>query len=319
MFAAREVLGDFIIEGLARLPAVGLVHQLAIIDHEDDRAGAGIRPGIVLDGHFEHKSIIPCMFGGEYSGDLRRPGEIEPVAVESSLLAPELGSAIGPLGDVLRDLRHGGLDDRFRRLEILLEQEGGDGEHVADVVEAVTCIVWREFFFRLEIDPHQVTDRVVIFDAIEPADCHPARIGLTRIAAEDVVLDPIRQVRDLLRVGMGLPRWRHDPGADVLEHRPPEVAILQERLACPHLVECHPTFLRSVGVALIAIIDQDRPDMLLEPRQRRVLRPVTLGRNPWQHKENQDAQPYPVRKLSHFCGHPNTQSPVSMLCMHPAT
>ena len=60
--------------------------------------------------------------------------------------------------------------------QVLLQQEGREGQHVADVVEAVTHVVGREIVGRSEVDPDQVPDRVVVFLAIEPAERDPSRV-----------------------------------------------------------------------------------------------------------------------------------------------
>ena len=79
------------------------------------------------------------------------------------------------------------------RLEVLLEQERRDREHVADVVEAIARVVGRELLLGLEVEAHQVADRVAVLDPVEPADRHAARVGVLGIDAEDVVLDPVGQ------------------------------------------------------------------------------------------------------------------------------
>ena len=66
-------------------------------------------------------------------------------------------------------------------------------QHVADVVEAVAGVVRRELVLDLEVEPHQVADRVAILDAIEPADGDAAGIGILRVDAERVAFDPVLQ------------------------------------------------------------------------------------------------------------------------------
>ena len=178
---------------------------------------------------------------------------------------------------------------RLGRLEVFLQQQRRDAEHVADVVEAVAGVVGREFLLRLEIDPHQVADRVAVLDPVEPADRHPARVGVLGIDAEDVVLDPVGQDLDLLGGRPRLAGRRHDPRTDVLEHRPPEVAPLHQRLVRPALVEGHPALLHPVGVASVAVVDQDRLDLVLEPRDGLALGSVT--RRGQKHRAQRQPQP----------------------------
>ncbi len=60
-------------------------------------------------------------------------------------------------------------------MHVLFEQERRDREHVADIVEAITGVVGRKLFLRLEVEPRQVANRVAIFDTIEAANRYTTR------------------------------------------------------------------------------------------------------------------------------------------------
>src|SRR4029077_11297486 len=84
----------------------------------------------------------------------------------------------------------GGRADPRCRSHVLLRQERREGENVADVVEAVADVVRREFLISVEIDAEKIADGVAVFDAVEAAQSHAARVRILRVDAERAVLDP---------------------------------------------------------------------------------------------------------------------------------
>ena len=93
------------------------------------------------------------------------PLRVELLAVPGDDRPPRLG----PGDDRL-------LADRLGGLQVFFHQDRREAEHVADVVEAVADIVGREVVGRMEVDPDQVADRIVVFGAVEPADRDASRV-----------------------------------------------------------------------------------------------------------------------------------------------
>ena len=82
-----------------------------------------------------------------------------------------------PIGRLGRLNGDGPLHDALGGGQVALQEQRRQGQHVADVVEAVADVVGGEVLGRLEIDADEVADGVVVFDAVEPADGDPARIA----------------------------------------------------------------------------------------------------------------------------------------------
>ena len=112
---------------------------------------------------------------------------------------------------------HGLGHNRLRHVEVALEQERRNRQHIADVVEAVARIVGGKFQFRIHLDAGEVADGVAVLDPVEPAQRHATWIGLRRIELEDLTLDPLRELGDLLGREVRLIDGRHDAGADVAQ------------------------------------------------------------------------------------------------------
>ena len=101
---------------------------------------------------------------------------------------PEFDGAVADFADAVMTVDEAGLGERiatdgargdlFGGGQVLLHQGGGDGEDVADVVEAVAGIVGGELFGGAEIDAEQVADGVGIFVAIEAMGDGAAGVGL---------------------------------------------------------------------------------------------------------------------------------------------
>ncbi len=303
------MLFDGVPERLADLSGIGLVQPIAAVDLEDDRASARVELVGPLHGQLDQEPVVPVGVGPDRPRDRRGLREGHPVAVLRLLRPAELDAPVVPLGGEPRRGRHGGLHDGLGRLEVFLQQERRDGEDVADVVEAVAGIVGRELLLRLEVDPHQVADRVVVLDAIEPADRHPARVRIRGIDVEDIVLDPVGQGLDFPGGRLRLAGRGHDPRADVLEHRPPQLATLHQGLVRPALIEGDLTLLHPVGVTSIAVVDQDRLDGLLEPRDGPALTPLARRAEGPERNESGDPRTQPQGRR-HPTGrpiHPTTQ------------
>src|SRR4029077_2700977 len=84
----------------------------------------------------------------------------------------------------------GGRADPRCRSHILLRQERREGEDVADVVEAVADVVRRGFLISVEIDADEIANGVAVFNAVEAAQSHAARVRILRVDTKRTVLDP---------------------------------------------------------------------------------------------------------------------------------
>src|SRR5262249_51480722 len=159
-------------------------------------------------------------------------------------------------------------------------------EHVADVVEAIAHVVGGKILGGLELNTHQVANRVVVLGAIEPADGDPAWIALeAAIDGEERAIEP---GHNLLALGL---RWlgpaarRHVAGAYALDDGFPGLAILQNRRLILVLVERELRFGLVAAVTGNAILGQQRRDVLVIRRLCRLLRVL---RAQHRHKENRE-------------------------------
>ena len=83
------------------------------------------------------------------------------------------------------------LADLARRLQIALEQRRRDTEDVADVVEAVARVVWRQQCRDVDVEPEQIANRVVVLGAVEAMERRAATgIGLGVRRLVELVLEP---------------------------------------------------------------------------------------------------------------------------------
>lgn len=74
--------------------------------------------------------------------------------------------------------------------KILFEVEWGEGEYVGDVVKTVTDVIAREVFAEVALDIEEVADCVVVFVAVESANCNSAWVVFGSVLAESAI-DPI--------------------------------------------------------------------------------------------------------------------------------
>jgi len=144
------------------------------------------------------------------------------------------------------------LHDRFGGRQIPFHQDGADGEHVADVVEAVADVVGGEVVRRLEIDANEIADRVVVLGAIETAQGDAARIALAaRVGFDEDVVDGFEEGVSVLEIGSRLLLRRHLAGVQHLHDFVPFLAVLQDRLLVGVIVQ------REVGVFLLGAVTLD--------------------------------------------------------------
>ena len=113
--------------------------------------------------------------------------------------------------------RHNGL----RRLQILLQQQRRNRQHIPHRVESVASVIRRKLLQRVIIDPHQIPDRVPIFNAVQPPQRHPPRVGILLVDPKGLPFDPVVQCRQIGHRGLRPVARRHQPCPHVLQHRQP--------------------------------------------------------------------------------------------------
>ena len=146
----------------------------------------------------------------------------------------------------IRLAEHRRTRDDARRVDVFLHQHRRQRQHVADVVEAVPRVVYRELVGGPQRHAEQIANRVVVFGAVEAPRRHASRIGCraVRTRGNDAgqVANPSRDCRG---VGRGQRRHRarrHLARDDLVEHLLPHVdsrtsgSAVEKRLeaqACP--------------------------------------------------------------------------------------
>ena len=159
----------------------------------------------------------------------------------------------------------------FRRGEVFFHQHRRDGEHVADVVEPVAGIVDGELIGGADRDSQQVADRIVIFDAVQAASHHAARIvrhgagGLHSIIRAvsgglQHAIDPGSDGGDLLFGGRGSSRRRHLAGDEFLAHFVPEFSLLRGRRFIAERLQVQAGGVRFRVVTANAVLRQKGPN-----------------------------------------------------------
>src|SRR3954447_20107690 len=95
--------------------------------------------------------------------------------------------------------RNSAVGDLSRGIQVLLHQNGGDGEDVPDVVEPKAGIVCGEVGGKSKMDGEQITNGVVVLDSIQAVGSEMARIGRgTAIRYGELILNPASDRRDRL-------------------------------------------------------------------------------------------------------------------------
>ena len=147
----------------------------------------------------------------------------------------------------------------------ILEQDWWHGQHVPDVVKTIPHIVLREVVGRLEIDPEQVANRVVVFHPIQSPQSHTSGVRTGGIDRKECSLNPTDQMGSHLRIGLGLLLLgRHFSGTHRLDDTFPSSPIAQDRHQIGVCVEIHTALGLTVSVAIPAVFSKNRQHGLVE-------------------------------------------------------
>ena len=259
-----RLAGEVLLEGargrsLARID----VHDpdlRAVEEHRDVHRLRSRRPR--ARGH-DAEEVLPI--DGEAVQDVQRVGQAEPALV---VVGERRGAGLdlGPHGLQARECRLEGIgaEERgaghaLRRLQVLLQEDGGDGEHVADVVEPVPGVVVRERVARPQVHPEQVAHRVVVLRPVQPARGHPPGIGrppgLLRL---QLGLEPAHHRVRLHGVGPGHGRRRHLAGLELLDDLLPDLGRALQGRGQRMGVEAEARVLQDGVMAAAAVARDER-------------------------------------------------------------
>ena len=263
MGAFGEVVGGLEGEVFFVVPADGAAGDFLAVDFEDSGGGGGGEFVGVADVAFEADLVGAGVGDGEFTreGIFRGEGEAGVWGFPGGVFEvadPEgAGGDLGAVGvdDLADDVGGGG--------EVFLEEEGGEGEGVADVVETVAGVVGGEFFFDVVVDPEDFFDGVLIFDAIEPAGGDAAGVGCVAVDFEDVAFDPGADDGGVFGGGLGLVGGGHGLAAEIAPDVVPEVDIGGESFVVGEVVEGDAAAVCAVAVAFVAGVFEDGEDVLL--------------------------------------------------------
>jgi len=157
---------------------------------------------------------------------------------------------------------HRAFGDELTRGDETLEVDRREGQHVADVVEAVARVVGGEVHREVAVDVAEVADRVIILGAVEPADRHLARVdlglgdGLLEQAA-DLSLEGLDL--GLGRAGLAL-RRRHLAGDHLGDHLTPQPLVAVETRGVLEKLQVEVGLRLVVPVAIVAVFLKKRLD-----------------------------------------------------------
>src|SRR5207247_9117155 len=84
------------------------------------------------------------------------------------------------------------------------------------------------------------------------------------IDPERLVLDPVLQTTLFRFRRTRFLRRRHDAGPQVLQNGPPKVALAEEFFIRLELIKRHVSFVHSIPVAVVAVLGENRLDVLAE-------------------------------------------------------
>ncbi len=263
------------------VPTELLLQQLAIVHLHNDAASARIEIEISLHRDFQCQPIISRVLHPEGIGNRRRfvVGERQqsfpPIPVPAFLArngAVKPAARNRPFRHHFRHSGHRLRHNRLRRHHILLQKHRRHREHVTNVIEAITGVIRRELDLAVEVNAHEVADRVAILDAVQPAGGDTPRIRVPRINAKCFKLDPLLQPLTFFRRRLRFFGWRHEASPRVFQRLQPEI-VVEDRLLRLQLVKRDPALVHSIAVTVVTILREQRLHVLAEVRRSRRLRP----------------------------------------------
>ena len=84
-----------------------------------------------------------------------------------------------------------------RGIQVFFQQDGGEPQSVAVVVETKRGLVGREIGGRTDFDTQQVADRVAVFGSVQPTRGDPTGLWLNRaILSREFGVQPMRHAAD---------------------------------------------------------------------------------------------------------------------------
>ena len=294
-----EILDDQIsVAALLRILVCAIDQVVQVSGGESIRASRELEPHFIdlrlvgLDGHIERLEVflvqaklhlrrlrpelLAVSQGAQRVFARLRHGEAhEDIALTGQLLRPAVHhvgrrgaiqlargeSADARLRRIFRD--DGRLHDLLRRREILLHQHRRNGQHVADIIEAIARIVRRKIIRRLERHADQIADRVIIFRAVQPPERHASGIRIIAVTRKDLRLDPFGNQLHLFDLGLLLFFRRHGVAADVFQHLLPRLRIVHGVRLRLVDIQHEVSLLFAVAMTTVAILVEQRDDLLL--------------------------------------------------------
>ncbi len=260
VIAGGKLAGELMVHLPAVLPFVFLLQQHLIVEFHRELHAARIE--VEGPGHigFEQQSIPAGLRGLEGAREDGGLVETDIPAVDPAIRRLEFRSIRPLLVDHAGHDGHGVGHDDLGGVHVFFEQQRGRGQHIADVVEAVAGVVGREFFKGAELDPHEVADGVLVFDAVQATQGDAAGIGVGGIDPEDVGLDPALDERQFGCRGLILPGGGHDFRAEVAEDIEPEAGVGDPVGVGLETIEDDVALVGAIGVTVVAVFFQQGLD-----------------------------------------------------------
>ena len=228
MLAAGEIHVGLVLAGPGPHGRDFVVPDVTLVDlelHAHD-----VRPGLLAeraDAHHVAAGAREADHRGDAAPRVHRPH----AAVQAEAPAPAQVRGFDPRGaraarvpDDDRLVR-----DRFRRVEVLLEQDVRHRQDVADVVEAVADAVRGEDLARGVLDADEVEHGVLVLEPVQATESDPAGIDGPRLARTEERVDPGDDARGLHRVRARHLHGRHLAVAQHVGDGGPRLRVLAHR------------------------------------------------------------------------------------------
>ena len=158
-----------------------------------------------------------------------------------------------------------GVEHPVGRGEVALHEDGGQGEDVPDVVEAVAGVVFRKVVSGAEVDPEEVAEGIIVLDAVEAAEGDAAGVGVGGVYGIEEVVEVLGEEIAFLGGGLfGALGGGHGPLVDVEEDARPDFAVGGDEGVGGVFVEIEFSLVGAVAVAIPAVFLEEGEDGLGE-------------------------------------------------------